>query len=86
MQLPSGYHLQVFTKGNWNVSNFLVAYINLPLFFGAIFLHWLKHGRKNFVPPAELDMVSNIPSDKDVSYKEPPPKNFFAKVVAFLFT
>jgi hypothetical protein len=31
-------------------------------------------------------MVSNIPSDKDVSYKEPPPKNFFAKVVAFLFT
>ncbi|GFZ52248.1 hypothetical protein JCM24511_10021 [Saitozyma sp. JCM 24511] len=76
----------VFTRGNWNVSNFLVAYINLPLFFGAIFLHWLKHGRKNFVPPAELDMVSNIPSDKDVSYKEPPPKNFFTKVVAFLFT
>lgn len=31
-------------------------------------------------------MVSNIPSDQDVSYKEAPPKNFFAKVVAFLFT
>ncbi|ORY21043.1 general amino acid permease 1 [Naematelia encephala] len=77
---------QVFTKGNWNSSNFVVAYINLPLFFGAILGHWLLHKRPKFVKPVDLDMFSNIPSDQDVSYEEPPAKNWFHKVVQFLFT
>ena len=75
-----------FTKGNWNASNFVVAYINLPLFFGAVFIHWFLHGRKPFTPPSEIDLHSNIPSDEEVTYEDPKPKNWFLKIVRFLFT
>ncbi|KAK6907834.1 hypothetical protein I203_101835 [Kwoniella mangroviensis CBS 8507] len=34
----------------------------------------------------ELDMYSNIPIDEEVSYEEPPTKNWGVKVVNFLFT
>jgi amino acid transporter len=34
----------------------------------------------------EMDFVSNIPTDEEVSYEEPPPRTIFGKVVNYLFT
>ncbi|RXK42115.1 hypothetical protein M231_00472 [Tremella mesenterica] len=76
---------EVFTKGGWNTSNFIVSYINLPIFFLLILGYWFIK-RPRHLHSAELDFVSNIPTDAEVSYEEPPPKNLFYKVCNYLFT
>jgi amino acid transporter len=76
---------EVFTAGSWNASDFVVAYINLPLFAILAGGYWLVK-RPKHLKPSELDFVSNIPSDEEVSYEEPPPKNIFQKIGNWLFT
>ncbi|GFZ49100.1 hypothetical protein JCM24511_06850 [Saitozyma sp. JCM 24511] len=76
---------EVFTAGSWNASDFVVAYINLPLFAILAGGYWLVK-RPKHLKPSELDFVSNIPSDEEVYYEEPPPKNIFQKIGNWLFT
>ncbi|WWC88222.1 uncharacterized protein L201_003127 [Kwoniella dendrophila CBS 6074] len=76
---------EVFTKGSWNSSNFVIAYIGLPVFSILTLGYWLIKKPKH-LKIDELDMFSNIPTDEQVSYEEPPPKNFGVKIVNFLFT
>ncbi|OCF42838.1 hypothetical protein I317_03315 [Kwoniella heveanensis CBS 569] len=76
---------EVFTKGHWDPSNFVIAYITLPVFSLLLLGYWLVK-RPRHLKADELDMFSNIPSDEEVSYEEPPPKNFGVKIVNFLFT
>ncbi|KAL7423301.1 hypothetical protein Q5752_002602 [Cryptotrichosporon argae] len=76
---------EVFTKGGWDASDFVIAYINIPL-FGGLWLGWWIVKRPKHLKPEELDFVSNIPTDEEVSYDEPPPKNIFGKIANILFT
>nr|XP_018265092.1 uncharacterized protein I303_03275 [Kwoniella dejecticola CBS 10117]OBR87250.1 hypothetical protein I303_03275 [Kwoniella dejecticola CBS 10117] len=76
---------EVFTAGHWSGSDFVIAYITIPVFFILILGYWLVKRPKHLTID-ELDMYSNIPSDEEVSYEEPPPKNWGVKVVNFLFT
>ncbi|WWC68293.1 uncharacterized protein I206_102217 [Kwoniella pini CBS 10737] len=76
---------EVFTKGSWDGSNFVIAYITIPVFSILILGYWLVK-RPKHLKIDELDMYSNIPSDEEVTYEEPPPKNWGVKVVNFLFT
>ena len=76
---------EVFTKGSWSATNFVVNYINIALFLclAAGYQLWK---RPKWTRLADLDFVSNIPSDEEVSYDEPPPKNMFVKVCNMLLT
>ena len=76
---------QNFTKGNFVATSFVIAYLNLPVFLLLILIHWIVK-RPRWLAPNELDFVSNIPSDEEVSYEEPPPKNWFIRIVRWLFT
>ncbi|WVR05551.1 hypothetical protein IAU60_002570 [Kwoniella sp. DSM 27419] len=76
---------EVFTRGHWSPSNFVIAYITIPVFSLLLLGYWL-YKRPKHLRTDELDMFSNIPTDEEVSYEEPPPKNVGVKVVNFLFT
>nr|XP_031857118.1 uncharacterized protein CI109_007503 [Kwoniella shandongensis]KAA5524189.1 hypothetical protein CI109_007503 [Kwoniella shandongensis] len=76
---------EVFTKGNWSSTNFVVNYINIPFFLLLIggYTIWKKPKWRKL---EELDFVSNIPTDEEVAYDEPKPKTWFGKVINYLFT
>ena len=76
---------EVFVANGWNASDFVVDYINIPLFALLVGGYWIIR-RPRHLKPSELDFVSNIPSDEEVSYDEPPPKNIFHKVCNYLLT
>ncbi|WVO14408.1 hypothetical protein L204_102041 [Cryptococcus depauperatus] len=76
---------EVFTHGHWNSSDFVIAYITIPFFLALVIGYYLIK-RPVHLNIHELDMYSNIPSDEEVMYDEPPPKNWFMKVVNLLFT
>lgn len=76
---------EVFTKGNWNTSDFIVAYITIPIFFGCALAHYVVK-RPRWLSPSELDFVSNVPSDEEITYEEPVPTTWFGKVCSWLFT
>nr|XP_031857407.1 glyceraldehyde-3-phosphate dehydrogenase, type I [Kwoniella shandongensis]KAA5524479.1 glyceraldehyde-3-phosphate dehydrogenase, type I [Kwoniella shandongensis] len=62
----------VFIKGQWDVSNFIISYLNIPIFFGLFLGHWLFTGRKPFPKAHEIDLVSNIPGPEvDVDHNPP---------------
>lgn len=76
---------KVFTRGNWDPSDFVIAYIPVPIFVTLIAAYALVK-RPKWQKPEELDMYSNIPTDEQVAYEEPPPKNGLQKVAQILFT
>lgn len=76
---------EVFTKGNWDASNFVVAYINIPIFALLVAAYYLVK-KPRWVRAEDLDFVSNIPTDEEVYYEEPPPRNIFVKIMNVLFT
>ncbi len=76
---------EVFTVGSWSVSNFIIDYINIPV-FGVLIAGFMIVKRPRYLRLNELDFVSNIPTDEEVSYEEPPPKSWFGKVVNYLLT
>lgn len=58
--LLSGY--KVFLRGQWNTSDFLTAYIGIPIFFALYFGHRLVAARteKWVRPPEEVDLSSGL--------------------------
>ncbi|KAK8861754.1 hypothetical protein IAR55_002577 [Kwoniella newhampshirensis] len=76
---------EVFTKGNWSGTNFVINYINIPFFILLIGGYTLIR-RPKFVKLEQLDFVSNIPTDEEVSYEEPEPKHWWGKMFNYIFT
>ena len=75
---------EVFTHGHWSASNFVINYINIP-FFLVLAVGFQLWKRPKWTRSEDLDFVSNIPSDEEVTVAEKPPKNWFEKVVNWLF-
>lgn len=79
--LFNGY--AVFIKGMWNTSDFIIAYINLPLVGGLFLGHWLCTGRKRFPRATEIDMYSNVPGP-EIDFDPNPPTTKFGKFMSWL--
>ncbi|KAK9453591.1 amino acid permease/ SLC12A domain-containing protein [Dipodascopsis uninucleata] len=67
--LFNGY--QVFIHGMWNVSDFLIAYINIPIVAALFIGHWIFTGHKRFPRADEIDMHSNIPPLTSIDEEKP---------------
>ncbi|VDB94649.1 unnamed protein product [Peniophora sp. CBMAI 1063] len=75
---------EVFFPGQWNTSDFLVAYINIPLFF-ALFIGWKVIKRTKFWHTHEMDFWRGIPTLEETEEPEVPPKNWREKIFNALF-
>ncbi|RDW58874.1 hypothetical protein BP6252_13350 [Coleophoma cylindrospora] len=71
----------VFLSGNWNVSNFLVAYIGIPIFF-LLYGFWKLAKKSRLIPIAEIDILSGKDEidQLEALWIQPDPKNIFEKV------
>ncbi|KAF9053752.1 general amino acid permease 1 [Hymenopellis radicata] len=69
---------------DFNASDFLVAYINLPI-FAAFYFGYKIVKRTSIWKPEEMDMITGIPTIEETEMPEMPPKTFAEKVAAFLF-
>ena len=51
-----------FINGNWNTSNFLTAYIGIPIFLAFYFGHMAFTGRHDpwVISPHNIDLVSGL--------------------------
>nr|GAT55188.1 predicted protein [Mycena chlorophos] len=50
----------VFLDGHWNTRDFIIAYINLPI-FAVLFIAYKLVRRTRMVRPGEMDFRSNVP-------------------------
>ncbi|KAF8990674.1 general amino acid permease 1 [Cyathus striatus] len=69
---------------NFNASDFLVSYINIPIFFGLYFGYKIWK-RTKFWSPLEMDFVTGIPTVEETEHPEEPPKNFGERIASILF-
>ncbi|OSD05392.1 general amino acid permease 1 [Trametes coccinea BRFM310] len=69
---------------DFNASDFLTAYINVPLFI-ALYVGWKIVKRTKIWKPHEMDFVTGIPTLEETEVPEEPPRTFGEKVFAFLF-
>ncbi|KAI0714195.1 general amino acid permease 1 [Cerioporus squamosus] len=69
---------------DFNASDFLTAYINVPLFI-ALYVGWKLYKRTKIWKPHEMDFVTGIPTVEETEVPEVPPTTFMGKVAAFLF-
>ncbi|KAJ6486513.1 amino acid permease/ SLC12A domain-containing protein [Mycena vitilis] len=74
----------VFVRGQWNVSDFIIAYINLPLFL-ILYVVYKVRTKSTLVAPKDMDFYSNVPPPETVDLDEPEPTNIGGKVWAWLF-
>ncbi|KAK7040056.1 amino acid permease/ SLC12A domain-containing protein [Favolaschia claudopus] len=74
----------VFIKGDWDVSDFIIAYINLPLFAGLYFIYKLARKSK-MVHPSQMDFHSNVPPPDTIDVDEPKAKDIGGRIWAWLF-
>lgn len=69
---------------DFNVSDFLVAYINIPLFF-IIYFGYKIIKRTKFWKPQEMDFVTGIPTMEETETPEIPPVTILQKIAAAIF-
>ncbi|KAG2065996.1 hypothetical protein BDR04DRAFT_1107476 [Suillus decipiens] len=69
---------------DFNTSEFLTSYLNIPLFFG-LFLFWKTTRRTAIWKPDEMDFTTGIPSYEETEGPEISPKGFWQHVAAVLF-
>ncbi|KAJ6624231.1 amino acid permease/ SLC12A domain-containing protein [Mycena sp. CBHHK59/15] len=74
----------VFIKGEWDVSDFIIAYINIPIFVVLYGIYKVVR-RSRFVSLEKMDFYSNVPPPETVDFDEPVPTTVGGKVWAFLF-
>lgn len=79
--LFNGY--QVFIHGMWSTSDFIIAYINIPIVALLFFGHWVVSGRKRFPKGHEIDMFSNVPG-AEIDFDPNPPKTKIRKFFRWL--
>jgi amino acid transporter len=74
----------VFLKGDWVATDFVIAYIGIPIFivlYGAY-----KIIRKSKIVTVEaMDFHSNVPPPEMVDFNEPKPTTMTGKFAAWLF-
>ncbi|KAJ7785219.1 amino acid permease/ SLC12A domain-containing protein [Mycena maculata] len=74
----------VFIKGEWDVSDFIVAYINIPIFI-ILYGVWKVVRKSKIVTPSEMDFRSNVPPPEMVDVEEPEPTGVWGKIWVWLF-
>ncbi|KAK9475049.1 amino acid permease/ SLC12A domain-containing protein [Dipodascopsis tothii] len=77
----NGY--QVFIHGGWNTSDFIIAYINIPIVIVLFLGHWLWTGRPGFYKGYEVDLHSNIPGP-EIDVDPAPPTTKIGKFFHWL--
>jgi amino acid transporter len=79
LTLTSGF--QIFIKGNWVVSDFIAAYVTLPIFFALYLGHKAVYRTRFFIPIEEIDVVSGKKEMDELEAMDEPrvPKNFLQK-------
>lgn len=77
--LFNGY--SVFVDGNWDVSDFVAAYIGIPLFFG-FYLFWKVFKRTKWHNPADVDLYTGKAAldREEATWEEKLPRNFAEKI------
>lgn len=69
---------------DFNASDFLVAYINIPIFF-LIYFSYKFIKRTSFWKPHEMDFVTGIPTMEETELPEEPPVTIMQKIAAKIF-
>jgi len=69
----------VFTKGNWNVTDFLTAYIGIPIYL-CLYLFWKIFRRTPFVKASEADIWSGKAALDTEVWPEQIPRNIFERI------
>ena len=69
---------------DFNASDFLVAYINVPLFF-ALLIGYKVYKRTKVWKPHEMDFVTGIPTMEETEIPEEPPRTILQKIAAVVF-
>ena len=59
----------------WDTSDFLVAYINIPV-FAALYLGYKIWKRTKFWKPQDMDFVTGIPTIEETEVPAKPPTTF----------
>lgn len=84
LSLTNGY--QVFTTGKWSASNFVAAYISIPVFFFLYVVHkvWLYFQTgygKLLIPVEEIDVTTGLEEveEEEAATEERVPRNVFEK-------
>jgi amino acid transporter len=70
---------QVFTKGAWNVENFITGYIGIPIFFLCYF-GWKILKKTHIRNPAEVDLFSGKAAIDAEYWPEQHPRNIIEKI------
>ena len=76
---------ELFTRGHWKTTSFIVDYISIPIFLALVGI-WLLVKRHKWERLRDLDFVTGIPTDEEVDLYEPPPTTWYGKTASFLFT
>lgn len=69
----------VFIHGNWDISDFLTAYINIPIFF-VLYFAWKLVKRTRFVRASESDIWSGKAAVDNEVWPEQVPRNVFERI------
>jgi len=69
----------VFTRGNWSVTDFLTAYIGIPIFF-CLYAFWKILTRSPFVKASEADIWTGKSALDAEVWPEQVPRNFLEKI------
>jgi len=69
---------------HFNATDFLTAYINIPI-FAFLYFGYKIVMRTKIWKPEEMDFVTGIPTEAETELPLIPPKNFLERVAAVLF-
>jgi amino acid transporter len=69
---------------NFNASDFLTAYINIPFFF-LLYIFWKVFKRTSVWQPKEMDFVTGIPSLEETEIPEEIPTTWYGKLAEAVF-
>ncbi|KAL1894240.1 hypothetical protein Sste5346_006026 [Sporothrix stenoceras] len=70
---------ETFTTGNWSTSNFITAYIGLPIYFG-LYAFWKIFKKTKAVEPANADLWTGKAALDAEEWPEVPPRNWVERV------
>ncbi|KAH7268818.1 amino acid permease/ SLC12A domain-containing protein [Fusarium solani] len=71
---------KVFIHGQWDVADFVSAYVNIPIFF-SLYIFWKLFKKTKFVSPEEADITTGkaeIDAQED-AWEDPKPRNALEK-------
>ncbi|KAK0489295.1 general APC amino acid permease [Armillaria novae-zelandiae] len=69
---------------SFDISDFLVAYINLPI-FASLYVGYKFIMRTRIWKPEDMDLVTGIPSIEETEKSEIPPRTLLERIAALLF-